>query len=780
MNATPDSGAHALRPWAIAWLALVLLAVGYLALQFHQGIAFRTDLLALLPREEQDPARHQATDKLMGEAAKKVVLLIGHKDAGRAREAATEIEEKIGQAGLVTFSAFGQKPGDAAALGAFYFPHRQQLLTDGDREALLAGKGESLAQRALAQVYSVGSFADSRLLTTDPFLLLPAYLSGLPVPASRLTLDRGRLSTIDDGITWVLVDGRLSGDPFAMEAEQQFVAALDAVSAEVTAATPELKILRTGAVFFAHAGSETAMSELSTLGAFSLLGTILVLLLVFRRVTPLVLNTLTLLIGISVALAGTIAVFGEVHVATMLFGIGLIGIAVDYGLHFSATLFDRDAATPLQRLHHVLPGITLGLLTTLIGYVVLVLAPFPGLRQIAVFSVMGLLAAFVTVVLWFPLLESRKPLQHGRLMLDASGGIWRIWENPRYRLMRWAIVILAGICGIIGLLHIEANDDVRKMQSLSPDLLAARAEIQRIAGVSGGLQGLLVMAADDEAALQQEETLLPVLRDVQAEGLITGFRAPAQFVPSALRQTENARLVAERLITPFGSLQVQQLGLPSLAAANAEGTPVTLDAAQQSGALPFLADMILAPGQHVIALDGVGDPAALRARMESVAGAIYVDPAGDLSALLGKYRERAVWLIALSALLMLAPLIWRYGFKGGVTVMIPPLLAVTLAPALISFLGESLSFFNVMALVLVLSLGVDYAVFCAEATQAKRQGTLLAVVIATMTTLLSFGMLAFSEVLAVHAFGLTLLLGVLIGFLLAPMAGKVQPRNRRS
>ncbi len=82
-----------------------------------------------------------------------------------------------------------------------------------------------------------------------------------------------------------------------------------------------------------------------------------------------------------------------------------------------------------------------------------------------------------------------------------------------------------------------------------------------------------------------------------------------------------------------------------------------------------------------------------------------------------------------------------------------------------------------MGLILVLAIGVDYATFCAETDQAHRPVTMLAVLLDMVTTLLSFGLLAFSSVFAVHAFGLTMLLGILIAFLLAPLAGAVQPRK---
>jgi predicted exporter len=48
--------------------------------------------------------------------------------------------------------------------------------------------------------------------------------------------------------------------------------------------------------------------------------------------------------------------------------------------------------------------------------------------------------------------------------------------------------------------------------------------------------------------------------------------------------------------------------------------------------------------------------------------------------------------------------------------------------------------------------------------------TMLAVVLAAGTALLSFGLLAMSEVAAVRSFGSTMALGILLAFLLAPMA----------
>src|SRR5207302_8281547 len=135
-------------------------------------------------------------------------------------------------------------------------------------------------------------------------------------------------------------------------------------------------VLRVGAIFFADHGSRTAIDETTMLTIIETVATILLIVGVFRRLSPLLLNLLALVVGIAVAFAGTFLVFGEIHVAALLFGTSLLGVAVDYGLHYCATAFGAAAVSGRQGLASVMSAITLGLATTLIGYAALAVAAF--------------------------------------------------------------------------------------------------------------------------------------------------------------------------------------------------------------------------------------------------------------------------------------------------------------------------------------------------------------------------------------------------------------------
>ena len=393
----------------------------------------------------------------------------------------------------------------------------------------------------------------------------------------------------------------------------------------------------------------------------------------------------------------------------------------------------------------------------MIGYLTLLLAPFPGLRQIAVFSAVGLAASWLTVVLWLPALDRSRPPGHGACMLAGTGRFMAWWEGAAARRRLAPVLAVLAVMILAGLLRLTPDDDVRRMQSLAPSLLAQQQRIAALVGSAGEPQFFVVAALDDETALQREEALADRLRPLLGTAL-SGFQAPAQFVPSAARQRENRALVHARLDGAAQQRQAARLGLTVGATAPDDDGAVLTLAPALAGPLGFLGALVLPPEDglvlHLVPLEGVRRADLLAQAAAGLDGVRLVDPAGDFSRLLGRYRVRAVGLLALSAALMLPLLVWRYGLRRGALVMLPPGLAVLLAPALRALGGGGFTFFDAMAQVLILSIGVDYAVFCAETTSPRRAVTMLGVALAALAALLSFGLLALSGVAAVHGFGL--------------------------
>ena len=62
-------------------------------------------------------------------------------------------------------------------------------------------------------------------------------------------------------------------------------------------------------------------------------------------------------------------------------------------------------------------------------------------------------------------------------------------------------------------------------------------------------------------------------------------------------------------------------------------------------------------------------------------------------------------------------LIFRYGLKLGLLVITPPVIAACVGLAVTSAVGIPITIFNLLALILILAIGIDYTLFFAEQKQ---------------------------------------------------------------
>ena len=73
------------RTLAVIWLVVVVILGANLVWRVHQGLSFRTDLMALLPRDEADPSLQRVNDRVAGSLSHRVAFLVGHRGRDHAR-----------------------------------------------------------------------------------------------------------------------------------------------------------------------------------------------------------------------------------------------------------------------------------------------------------------------------------------------------------------------------------------------------------------------------------------------------------------------------------------------------------------------------------------------------------------------------------------------------------------------------------------------------------------------------------------------------------------------
>jgi predicted exporter len=110
-------------------------------------------------------------------------------------------------------------------------------------------------------------------------------------------------------------------------------------------------------------------------------------------------------------------------------------------------------------------------------------------------------------------------------------------------------------------------------------------------------------------------------------------------------------------------------------------------------------------------------------------------------------------------------------------VLAPLIAAVIVTLALISLSAEPLSIFHLVGLLLVVAIGSNYALFFERqaASAAERERVVVSLLFANITTLLGFGLLAFSKVPLLHAIGTTVAIGAALS--LACSSILIRPRS---
>ena len=279
--------------------------------------------------------------------------------------------------------------------------------------------------------------------------------------------------------------------------------------------------------------------------------------------------------------------------------------------------------------------------------------------------------------------------------------------------------------------------------------------------------------ASTEEVLQAEEALSLDLEALRASGMIGNYRMISQFIPSRARQMENKALVEAELLPALPD-HMAALGLSGDVPYGPTLGVLTLD--QLTGeTLPGTFSQLrvyTTPGivVHAVSLSGVKDTVPLAALAEKSPNVSLISQADSLSKTFGAYRVRALIMLAIAYGVVWVFLSLRYGIFGALKVMMPSAGAVILAPCLIALIGEPFTFFNAMSLLLIFAIGLDYALFNREAAGERQRRAMLANGLSTISTLLAFGMLALSETFAIHAFGITILVGITLAYLLAPLA----------
>ena len=778
-----------------AWLLLALVAALYCVWRFAGPSPLQTNLLALLPATEADPVAEKAVDTLATALGDRTVFLVTSNDATHAKAAAKQLGATLSASGAFGSVTAELPPFDVSKIAGLYMPYRFGLLAPADRAALMDGT-VSLHDTLARRLYSPLRGGLATQLADDPFGWLEHWLAGLPLATSNLEIEDGMLVAHRGNATSVLVVATLPGSAYESKVQHAVHEAVAHSEGALKQNFPDVTLARTGAVFYAEAARAASEREVHLIGVASVCGIALLMIWVFRSPRLILLGFVSTALGIVCALAATMLVFGKLHLLTLVFGASLIGEAVDYSIQYFVVYLGAGRDWDAQRgVRAVRPALMVALTTSLLGYTILTWVPFPALKQIACFAIVGICTAFASVLWLLPALLVHAPKRSPQRVFAGAArllGAWRALIGGR---RAWAVAALLLIVAVPGWLRLTSDDDIHLLIERDPVLMAQEQKMRDAVGVDNSTQFFVVRGETPEVVLERAEALGAKLDGLTGAARLSSWQSVTSFVPSAKRQGDDHTLLSQRVFNDPAALRAMlvQAGFRDevadgwLAAyAKPDHAVLTVDSwLAAPWSQPFrhlwLGKVDIAVYAAVVIPQGVtsANEPALIATAHALPGVSFVDKAASVSTLFGAYRvDSGIWLAG-ALLLVLLLMMARYRPLGGIVVTLPVLLAVGVTLAVFGYAGVPLNLFNWLALMLVLGVGANYAVFLREGAaraDADLGAVWTGVLLSAATTLLSFGLLAMSAMPALKSFGATLALGIAVSVLLAPVG---MPSERR-
>jgi predicted exporter len=771
----------------IAWL----LALAGLGWTVSQRLKISTDLRSFMPAPTTPDQRLLMEQVGEGPGSRLLLLSIG-RGTGPSMAGAGSSDEQLAALSQGLVASLKKDPRysqtlngsfDLGALDAGLLPYRYLLSPTLDTQPLDEAYLADQLQQRLDDLSSPAASLLKGLLPRDPTLEM-LKLVELWTPAKSPELREGVWFSPQNE-TLLLVQTVAAG--FDPDAQQQ---AIDGIQRAFHAlpGSADAKLELSGPGYFSVVVGAQTRHQADWIGRISTVGFIALLLLAYRSFSSLLLSALPIASAALAGIAALTVAFSEVHGITLAFGFTLLGVAQEYPIRVLS--HRRAGEDAVQSVRALWPLLLTAIASACIAYLAFYASGVNGLKQLAVFTIVGLLVAGFSTRYLLPHLLPRRVRDVADMRWLAKARVF-VDRLPR---PRWIPLLVA--VGIVLMLAVAPRpfwqNNLAALTPLPQDLLQHDARLREALGAPDVRYLLVLQAPTEEGALALSEKLQPLVDTLVAKHAVDALELPSRYLPTVARQRARQQQLPDPA-TLQKTLNEALQGLPfrpdlfqpfldDVRAARAL-PPLTPRRYAQTPLGQRLAAMLVQRDGHWLGLgtvSGVHDVAALQALGENSNGTVrLLDLKAASESLVADYRTRILQALLIAAVLLVLTITFALrSLRRAWHVLAPMTLATFLVLAVERVAGVEISLFHLVALILAGGLGLHYALFFERDTgdPAEQRRTLHATIVCVLSALLVFGMLAWATIPVLRAIGLTVSLGVAFHFclsiLMAPHASE--------
>ena len=645
--------------------------------------------------------------KLSGRYSSKINVIAESDDADKSSQAIEKFYE------MTNKSVFKQKELNVNKMLDNYKKYQYNLLSSKNIKRLENNFYESVTAESLENLYNPLGIT-LLPLDEDPFMLFTDYIKSL----SSGTGDYSSINYNDKyySIITIEINPDLALSPTKINGEikkltqQQNKLSVDGV-----------KIYLTGTPIHSYYASSRSMLEINLICILSVIFLLGLFKYYFSDLRLLIPTLTSIGLGMLLGYIVCTLIFPSIHVLTFVFSTTLIGICIDYSLHY---FIEKD-------LSKIFKSLTVSMLTTVSAFAVLLFSGVELLKQIAVFTMTGLFSVYLMVVLFYPLLKINTKQRTIGFSLS---------EKTK-KILLYSVAAVA----FCGLFFIQFNDDIKDMYVPSKKLAGAEKLYKEVTDNNSKITFAIVRGNNLQDILEKEEALIKEVN-------FTKIQALSKYLPSHKQQAKNRELrknlynhSLKNYATFLSSEQVNKL-------LKEEYPADYLDMDKNSIFSEFLIDK----NTSLVMLYDIKDPQVIIDN-----GYEYIDVQQSISDRIKNCRINCLVMLLPVFVILFILLSVIYKPKNTLKILTPSILATTFSIGVLSIFNVEINLFHVLAIFLIIGFGLDYSVFKAGGIKGSKDAVLLS----CLTTVFSFLLLALTNFKLISSLGLILSIGLSVSYL---------------
>ena len=741
------------KSYLALWLLMVVVCCAILLVKLSKtDQQYNAGLLAAL---EINLPKHQAAIALGQNYQNKLLLLVGHQKFEKAVTMASEIRARLqDKPWLANVYSNPLNSKQLQQLIAYYGKSPFSYLANSQKETLNIALKDKQAQTLTDEYFSLlNQWADpivSQSLEKDATLTLATFLKERLLTSAQgdanWQFSQQELMLKGDDFNYIPVFISITPAYTNIRDSVTIYQELQNIRADFTQSSINnnnvSEVLMTGMILHSAAASLQAQSEISSFGLFSLVGVMLIILLAFRAVTPLIACLAVIGSALLVGIVALMLWFDSIHLLAFVFAVSILGIAVDYGFHVLVLRqYTQESAQNIRS--KVFLPLTIALVSTIAGYSLFFTTPINLLHQVVVFVGFGLVGAYLSALLLLP-----------NIRFNSVGTSFAVLPKQHF-----SYLFAASLIFIITISGLNFDDNIGNLNTKSSLLMQEEQKVAKLTGENVYPYMVLIAGNSQDNLLQDTQQLAKNLR---AQGAVLKSIADWQ-LPQA-EQQKNIDLVKANWQSNHYHAIAQYLDDNVIESALAKAKPITLlptFIAQNMGV-----DIKEVANQYWTAL--LLNAPLSKMQKQSVAqvhNASYVNLPLALSKQLGEVRLNVLQVALPAIVIILVVLSLYFGFTSALIMLLVPTVSAGLALVFSQFFQASLNIFNVLACLLIITLAIDYVVFFRAHGVTKLISHTIS--LSALSSALTFGVMSFSATPAVSSFGLTLLIGIFLAWLLS-------------